>query len=242
MGNLVIFKSSIPIKAIPEQELNKVILTDFLTWISGLLSLTDEVSANRLEIALPAIKQHCWSMGFDEIKKMFEMYVDNKLSIKPIPNYFDRILLGKIVDSYKEQRPRKKPKMEDIPDEEKKSLTSSGIKKCLECYEEKEQILDGYNLFLYDVFYDDGYLPKDNETKNKAIEDAKQFLELNYVNRKSKSKDDYDNIKKVLKELKKPKSTLVIVKAKEMIVSKFLRELYKSESKVIELKKRYKCV
>ena len=105
--------NNLPIKAIPEQDLNRVILTQFTVWVANLLSLTDEVSAKRLETSLPAIKEHCWSMGFEEIKKMFEMYVDNKLSIKPIPNYFDRILFGKIVSAYKEQKPIKKKTMID---------------------------------------------------------------------------------------------------------------------------------
>lgn len=107
MSKLAKIESTIPIKAIPEEELNRIILTDFLTWLSRLLSLTDEVSAERLEVALPAIKEHCWSMGFAEIKKMFEMYIDNKLSLTPKTNYFDRALLGQIVDAYKQVKPKK---------------------------------------------------------------------------------------------------------------------------------------
>ena len=67
---------STPLRGIPEETLNKIIVEQFTIWIANLLSLTDETSAERLEIALPAIKEHCWSMGFDEIKKMFEMYAD----------------------------------------------------------------------------------------------------------------------------------------------------------------------
>lgn len=111
--DLVKLDKSIPIKAIPEQELNSIILTQFTVWVANLLSLTDETSAERLETALPAIKEHCWSMGFDEIKKMFEMYVDNKLNIEPIPNYFDRILLGKISSAYKQQKKTKPKKIDE---------------------------------------------------------------------------------------------------------------------------------
>ena len=96
----------LPLKAYPKdgQLLNSIIINVFVEWLSGLLTLSSQTSAERLEIALPAIKEHCGSMGFDEIKKMFEMYADSKLSIKPIPNYFDRILFGKIVAAYKEQK------------------------------------------------------------------------------------------------------------------------------------------
>jgi hypothetical protein len=109
---VVRLNSNVPIKAIPEEELNRIIIDEFTEWLANLLSLTDETSADRLESALPAVKEHCWSMGFAEIKKMFEMYADNKLSIKPIPNYFDRILFGKIVEAYKQQRKPNKPLIE----------------------------------------------------------------------------------------------------------------------------------
>ena len=108
MNKLAVLDKKMPLRAYPEQDLNRIILTDFLTWLSNILSLTDEVSAKRLEISLPALKEHCWGMGFDEVKKMFEMYVDGKLSVKPLPNYFDRILFGKIVNAYNQQKPKKK--------------------------------------------------------------------------------------------------------------------------------------
>lgn len=109
---LAVLNKNIPLKAYPEQDLNRIILTVLMPFISGLLSLTDETSANRLKIALPAIKEQCHSMGFSEIKKMFEMYADGKLSVKPIPNYFDRILLGQIFKAYKSES-RTKPKKTD---------------------------------------------------------------------------------------------------------------------------------
>ena len=50
-------------------------------------------------------------MGFAEIQKMFEMYADSKLDIEPKANYFDRVLLGKIVAEYRKYNMRKpKPK------------------------------------------------------------------------------------------------------------------------------------
>ena len=111
MTKLIISEKTIPLRKIPEEELNTAILTGLMPRISRLLSLTDETSANRLEIALPAIKEHCLGMGFVEIQKMFELYVDGKLDVNPIPNYFDRILLGKIVKSYRSYKLRLKPKI-----------------------------------------------------------------------------------------------------------------------------------
>ncbi len=104
--------SKIPIKAIPEESLNSIILTAFVPWLSNLLSLTGETSAERLKTALPAIKKHCWSMGFVEIKTMFELYADGELSVQPRSNYFDRILLSQIVQAYKDRKRTKSPEKE----------------------------------------------------------------------------------------------------------------------------------
>ena len=69
---------SVPIKGIPDTKLNTIIVMEFVPWITKLLSLT-KASGERLDLALKSIKEHCWSMGFSEIKKMFELYADNKL-------------------------------------------------------------------------------------------------------------------------------------------------------------------
>jgi len=101
MNNLpAVFEKNLPLRAYVEQDLNKHLIMDFMPWLCKLLSLTDEVSANRLEMALPAIRTQCISMGFSEIKKMFELYADSKLDVLPKSNYFDRVLLGQIVKSY----------------------------------------------------------------------------------------------------------------------------------------------
>jgi hypothetical protein len=114
---LAIFKNPIPIKAIPEKDLNAVLFGSFLDWISAILSLNEDATS-KLEYALPAIKEHCWSMGFPEIKKMIEMYADGKLSVKPIPNHFDRIKFGEVAAAYNEFNRSKVEKI-DV-DQEKK--------------------------------------------------------------------------------------------------------------------------
>lgn len=180
-NKLAVIDRSIPIRSIPEAELNRIILTDFMDWVSGILSLTDETSANRLEIALPAIKKHCWSMGFAEIKKMFEMYVDNKLSVKPIPNYFDRILFGKIVEAYRQQKPKPKPpEQEPMSQEEKDMIVYSGILNCFEAYKQDGYVKSGYG-YVYDELFEKGQLPKHTKEfkeriKNKAVQELEKEI------------------------------------------------------------------
>lgn len=152
---LIKLESTVPIKAIPEKDLNAIIITQFSVYVSSLLSLTGDTSVDRLEIALPAVKELCWSMGFKEIKKMFEMYVDSKLSIKPIPNYFDRILFGKIVDAYKQQKVKKIKVIEpiEITPEDKRNNEILSASICFDYYIQNGYLNDT-SLYLYKVLLD----------------------------------------------------------------------------------------
>lgn len=127
--DLVKLEKKLPLRAYPEEDLNRVLLMDFLPWISGLLSLTDEVSAERLELTLPVIRKQCIGMGFHEIKKMFEMYADGEMDIKPLANYFDRIIFGKIVNEYRSRKPKviKTIKPMYISKEEKEHIMKKAI-------------------------------------------------------------------------------------------------------------------
>lgn len=235
---LQVLENTLPLKAFPPKSLDKTLETTFMFWIANLLSLKADKKESVL-IALPEIKYHFHSLGLKDVKKAFEMYARGQLSIKPISNYFDIVLVGQIFQEYKATLPRKKPKKEELSDEEKKDLISKGMKRCLDYWEKEQKIADGYILFLYDTFYDDGFLPTDKESKLKAMENAKSLIEINYIGRKPKNLKERDKIKEVLEDIKDPKSALVIKTAKELMVNKFLRETFKDEKLVNDLKKKY---
>jgi len=230
--DLVKLESTVPIKTIPEQELNRIILMQFTLWVANLLSLTDETSADRLETALPAIKEHCWSMGFSEIKKMFEMYADNKLSIKPIPNYFDRILLGKIVEAYKEQKqvPKKQIQQKVMSEQEKNKILKSGVKRLYAEFENIGFVPPG-NIHLYDYLYDKGLLIKDVEEKKTIYEKAKENIKIkyesntNYLERK--------NTKIILENIQNGQDQNIknqyIIEAKRLSIEKFMEKVKEND-------------
>lgn len=237
-NKIAILDKKLPLRAYPENDLNTVLQTSFKYWLATLLSIKAD-NEEKLDNALPAIKKHFWSLGLNEIKKAFEMYADGELITKPIPNYFDRILVGQIFKEYKQQKPiiKKVPKT-TINEEEKVMHVRNGMIKCFKEYEEKEIILDGYVMFLYDIFYEDGYLPKDKKSKNKAYNDAKLALEIQ-AQQKPNSLNEHYKIKDLKKSLLQNISHKVVRKAKEMIVSKFLRETYRNEESVKALKNKY---
>ena len=220
--DLVKLEKKMPLRGYPEQELNKVLLMDFLPWLCKLLSLTDETSADRLEMALPAIKQQCIGMGFDEIKKMFEKYADGNLSIKPIPNYFDRILLGKIVADYKSTKPKEKKVIEapkPTPEETEK-LIDKQITEMVLHYQNEKEIKPGY-LHLYKYLLQRGVLPK--QTKEYKENVKKRVAELVRSKKNNATHvDDFRNFQKLVE-----KKGDIVHMCREIVLLDYLKEVTK---------------
>ncbi len=90
--------SNMPIKAIPKTTLERFELP-FMNYLSTLLNLKED-NAENLEMCVPVILDMNRQYNFEQIKQMFELYVDSRLNIEPISNYIDRILIGKIKAGY----------------------------------------------------------------------------------------------------------------------------------------------
>lgn len=222
----------IPIKSIPDEKLNSIIINDFIVWLSDLLSLTDEVSGKRLEIALPAIKEHCWSMGFDEITKMFKMYADNKLSIEPIPNYFDRILFGKIVKAYKDSKPivKKEIPAVELSQEEKDNIIYLGVINCFDEFSQNNEISNGY-VWVYDHLDEINILSYSDEDKRKQMPIAKNKLILE--NKNILSYKDYESFKHNLENKRAERA--IINQAKKMLLERYFSKLIAKGKHIKEL-------
>lgn len=223
--DLVKLNKKLPLRAYPDETLNKIIVMDLMPFVSGLLSLTDEVSANRLKIALPAIKEQCIGMGFDQIKKMFEMYVDSKLNLKPIPNYFDRILLGKIVDSYKSLNAIKPKKIEElsVSEQEKDFIMTEAVDRA-----EKEVLQNGYIsgicVHIYDYLDKQGKLPTDIDYKNKIYEQAKSIARGEAATKAKYSLGDHKGLNKVIESIEKKGNSNVIKISKRLVLESYFKK------------------
>ena len=240
-NKLAILDNKLPLRAYPEKKLNEILNTSFKFWLANLLSIKAD-NEQKLDLAIPIIKDLFWSLGLNETKKAFEMYALGKLNLIPKSNYMDIVLVGQIFNEYKSQKVGVKKAIPPptISEEEKQRLISNGMKKCLEYWNKTETILDGYLQFLYDIFYEDGFLPNDKEIKIKAYNDAKFLLSMK-TSKKAKNVKEHNQIKEFAQEITKKNSPSVILKAKELMVMRFLRETYRNESLVNDLKTRYKC-
>lgn len=202
MSNLTVLDNKTSLRAIPENKLNEIMAGPFLEWICKLLN----IKANKmdgLDMALPAIKQHCWSMGFDEVKTMFELYVDCKLDLEPIPNYIDRILIGKIYEAYKQY---KKSYGTSINDETKKVDP--------EKYKEEQDFL--YCVQAFDFFEQNDNLPDQSVWLYEFLVDVKQIIEV--------TKEGKINIFNIQLE-KHKKREVAVIKSKLFVVEQYFARL-----------------
>lgn len=223
----------LPLKKYSKDNLKKVIYNDLIVWISDLLSLTDEVSAKRLYVAIPSIEEFCWSMGIDEIKKMFTMYAQSKLSVKPISNYFDTILLGKIVESYKEQKPVKKVQIQapEISQEEKDIIMFHGIVTCFDYYVQYNKFDESIIVTHYhDHLHDLRLLNFEKEVKVEMWKKAKHIA----FKRLEKAKD-LTEYKKFQKEIEKGDGTWREIEYKVLRLQKYFDQVIESGKHVKDL-------
>jgi hypothetical protein len=233
MSNIKLFESNIPVKAIPETELNTIMLTTFLTWICNLLSLTDEVSAKRLKTALPAIKEHCWSMGFLEIQKMFELYADGKLDISPISNFFDRILLGKILNSYRSYKKRiskQKKILYSMSDDEITKIDDEILNRVGLFFKENRYI-DDNDFYVYDILEKRGLVNLSVDYKESVKKDAIVILKKKFSEKKSTSREDFKMTKSILKYLDNGQHIKIKIKCKQLASEDYFRSIEKTSPK-----------
>lgn len=224
---LTVLDKNIPLRGIPEKQLNKVLITQFVPWLSKLLSLKDEVSADRLEMALPSIKERCIGMGFSEIVKMMEHYVDGKLPIEPRTNYFDRILFGKIVTEWKKYNKMKnkpqQPKME-LSEKEIEEKENQILKRFMREYEFTQKV-DDSDFYIYDILDKRGLMPTDIQYKNLIKEKAIKILEKEHSRVIAKSRDEKRDINNQIQKIKIGKSGLIEKKCKVLVLTDCLASL-----------------
>lgn len=220
-NKIAVLDKKLPLRAYPEKTLDNVLNNEFKFWLANLISIKAE-NEEKLNSALPAIKKHFWSLGLHEIKKAFEMYVDSELITKPIPNYFDRILVGQIFKEYKQQKPiiKKEFKMPELTQEEKDNLTYLGVINCFDEFVQTNKIINGY-VWVYDHLEELKVLKYSDNEKRKQMPIAEKRLVSE--NKEILSHNDYKQFTRDL-ENKRVKQA-VINTAKKMLLERYFLTL-----------------
>lgn len=252
------FGLTTPLKSLAEQRFQSPSVSvvneqDLLVFLIKLISDTyfkcgSKIDSQELKAISNAFKNELQFFPYITIKELQKCFNDGYkekygkyygLNVKTFVQWVDYYIQNVRNDDLNRLKPARPIKKETISEEEKSKLVISGMKKCLDYYSENFEILDGYTLFLYDVFYDDGFLPTDNNSKYKALDDAKQIFEIEILNKKASSKKEHLEIKETLEQIQDSRSMKLINKAKEITVLKFLRETFREEHKIKNLKNKY---
>lgn len=112
----------------------------------------------------------------------------------------------------------------EASEEEKKYWTDKAVRSCLEHFIENRDVGE-CRAHVYDILYDMDYLSKDVEFKKKMYQQAVEVLEFEYSNKKPSNLKEKKTFKTVLEQIKLPKNEKVVIKAKELVLNKFFREL-----------------
>ncbi len=220
------------LRNIPDEELNSIMCKYLVPWIKGLLSLSGENSAERLILAIPTIKELCTGMTFLDVKKMFEMYAHSKMELTPIANYFDIILVGKIVSEYRKhikhnpKKPIAKIKtMNDISQNEKDEIENEILEKTEKYFKENRRV-DSDRWYAYDILEKRGLINLSLEEKKEIQKIAIKNCIENLKNKIIISRDEHRAIKHKIRNFEKGIGTKIECK----LIA--LHEYYKQKTKI----------
>lgn len=252
LGEVAFIKSVVKHKKIRNISDSYTISKEISHWITqttNLLGIKDAVPTHNKTEITELILSVFKNLSFDELYYAFKMERFGVLGEKT-QHYqlFDASYVSDILNKYKNWRievRRKhnlsiaKPKEENgISEQEKLSIVSKGILNLFEHFKEHGDIPPG-NLYVYEVLYEDGFLPTDPETKRQVYEEAKQVLEFELQNKKAltqKEKDEYLLIKKAIESKHHPR---VVIEAKMISIKKFFRSALKDEKAANDFKTKY---
>ena len=217
------------LRNIPDEELNAIINQYLVPWIRGLLSLSGENSAERLILAIPTIKELCTGMTFLEIKKMFEMYAHSKMQLTPIANYFDIILLGKIVSEYRKHNPKKPvakiKTMSEVSQKDKDAINNKILEDSEKYFKENGKV-DWHRWYAYDILEKRGLISLSLENKKEIQKTAIKNCIERLRGKTSASRDEHRAIKSEIRKLEKGIGTKIECK----LIA--LHEYYKQNTRI----------
>lgn len=219
-NKLSVLDNQIPLKAYPEKDIDLILKTTFMFWLSKLLSLKSDKEEIVLD-ALPEIKYHFHSLGLHQVKKAFEMYARGQLITQPISNYFDIILVSKIFKEFKKQQPIKKKEiiMPEITQEEKDDIIYAGCVNCFDQWNQTKQVINGY-MWVHDHLMDLKLLEFTKDEKVIMWNEAKENL-LN----QSKSLP-YEDAKDVVRELERKNCSIREVEYKLIRMKRYFEKIH----------------
>ena len=195
------------------------------------LGVGDKSDTNHQVVAIKYLAENYGQYSVGEIEYAFTLAIGGKLEIE-LFQQLNVLVIGKVMaafEKYKRDRLRiynlKKNAQEPITmtKDEKQFYINQAVNKQIDYFLEYRAI-DESRIFVYDIFDNLGLMPTDLAYKNSVKKDAIEILKKEYTNKKASHKEEYSQIKRVLKKLEIGDSELIKLKCKELALLDFLRK------------------
>ncbi|AGO48517.1 hypothetical protein Phi18:3_gp005 [Cellulophaga phage phi18:3] len=239
--------SQLSIRNANAHELNKA-FTHFVTELSLRLGIKESISnLDKIDV-LELIMSKYKNLSFDEFMYAFKMERYGNLGER-VEHYqlFNAEYVSKVLDKYvnwkrkikMEHNIAKASKPNTATEREKQYWINRAVTELFDHYEENYAVLDG-KIFIYDVFYDLGFLPTDVAYKKKIHKESIEVIEFEQNSKKPSTLAERNQIAEVLSEIRSPNSAKVKMKCKELVLLEFLRKIFKDPSEIEKLRKQFK--
>lgn len=235
-------------------ELSKA-LSIWITQTSLILGIKEPISNINKKDVVEMIVTEYKALSVDELYYAFKLERYGKLEPKikgegNIVSHFQMFnaeYVGKVLRKYREWKRDKlnqhnievKAEAVTVTQKEKQYWINRGVISCVDYFLENREIEEG-KAFVYDILFDDGYLPKDNEYKKEKYKEAQECLRFELSNKKAKSRSEKNKIKEAIVNIENKSNSKVVSKAKILILNSFFRDLTKDVNKLKEFKDKYK--
>ena len=198
--------------------------------------------------AISYLNKECGKYSVAEIEKAFTLAISGKLEMD-LFQQVNVLVIGKVLsayDNYKKEKLKiyrlaERQKKEMLPPMTKKEeifYRNQAVNKQIEFFQDN-RFVDATRVFVYDIFDKMGLMPIDLEYKKSVKKDAIEILKFEFSNKKATNKDEFNKIKKTLKNLNKGNCEGLIAKCKELALEDFLRKITAEEKLLKELKSKF---
>lgn len=215
---------------------------------SNSLGIKEEInSINKMDITEMLLSKYK-ALSVDELYYAFKMERYGNLGEKTQHfQLFNASYVSDVLEKYREWKRNIKvehniSQSETKPtttDQEKTYWINRAVNDCLDYFETHRELEDG-KFYVYDILYEDGFLPTDVEYKKRIKNDAIELIDFELKNKKPVDLSEKKKIRDMFENLYSKNNPLVVLKCKELALAEFLRKATLDHGALQELRDKYK--
>lgn len=225
-------------------------VSHWITHTTNQLGIKDAVPTHNKTEIVELILNVFKNLSFDELYFAFKMERFGVLGDKTQHyQFFDASYVSDVLRKYVDWKTevrrkhnldlvKKDSEVPELSQKEKDSIVAQGVLRIYGEYKALGDISTG-DSYIYEVLYDDGFLPTDAKTKKEIYESAKEVLKFDVESKEAISIQEKEHFKKILSAIEKKRDPIVIAEAKRLSVKRFFRKLANDEDGEKNFREKY---